>query len=222
MNVYDIMKTCILIAGGCCQVTTMFKSLVIALAASVVAASKGKYECSDVVSGSLQTVNYNSTQAPMIVGVNATKSGEYLTSFLVTKPLEVVFEQCMRSTGQEGVSTVYYRLVAQKNRDLCVTHTPDKRDIDRLLRLEKCEGSTKKGRQTQEFDVIYGKRMKGENATVVAHERNGTDVRTFPFSMLYETNVTRDGKEVTLDVNGLGSTRTGTELLQIGNPKEEK
>ena len=200
----------------------MFKSLVIALATTAVAASKGKYECRDVVSGSLQTVDYNSTQAPMIVGVDASKSDKYLTSFNVTKPLKVVFEECTRPTGQDGVLEVYNRLVVQKDRNLCVTHTPDKRDFGRLLQLEKCEGSTKKGRKTQDFDVIYGKSMKDQNATVVAHEKDGMDVHTFPFPMTYLKNVTRDGKKERLDVIGMGPKRIMTELLQIGNPKEGK
>ena len=200
----------------------MFKSLVIALATTAVAASKGKYECRDVVSGSLQTVDYNSTQAPMIVGVDASKSDKYLTSFNVTKPLKVVFEECTRPTGQEGVSTVYYRLLSQKDRDLCVTHTPDKQDIGRLLQLEKCEGSTKKGRKTQEFSVIHGKRMKGQNATVVAYESGEKGVRTFPFPIIIAKNVTRDGKKEMLEISGMGATLSTTELLQIGNPKEEK
>ena len=183
-------------------------------AAAVVVAKNTTYECSPVVSGTLQSWFFNSTGEPAIVGANATKSGEYLKVTMVTEPLEVVFERCEHQVKHQNWSAlVSNRVTLKKNKELCVAHERAGFSDDRKLLLAHCAKNDEE-RRKQEFHLLYGKGMKGRNATLMAYypDRNGSV--TLPFLNLF----TKSRHDTNSTVAGM--TSLGMELLQIGNPKE--
>lgn len=200
----------------------MLKSTVTAVlaAAAVVAGKNYSIECSPVVSGPLQLFNFNSTNPPSIVGVNATKSGAHLATSFVKKPLDVAYEEC---TEKQGNTTLFStRVVAKENKELCLKHERGPGRNFRLLVLDECK-KHEKDNSTKElnFHAVYGKGMKGQNATLVALHSEGEYEPAWglPFVQIYPHFHDLDSdKNVTTDVVGI-STMSNV-LLQIGNATE--
>lgn len=191
----------------------MLKSVIASVlcAAVAVAAWKEKHECTPLYSGQLQMWAFNLTEAPIALGVNATKSGEYVTPANVKEPLDVVFEDCLyyRRASNYTVETPYRRLSLDKQGDLCVSHRTDK--SKGKLYLERCADDVDGAREKQHFELYYGVSMKGQNATLYANSRSKQDGYVYPFvAVLQETN-----KEIA-EMTAEGFF---TRALQIGNPK---
>mgnify|MGYP007016337291 CR=1 FL=1 len=183
------------------------------VAAAVVAAKNTTYECSPVVSGTLQSWFFNSTGVPTIVGANATKSGEYLKETMVTEPLEVVFERCEHQLKHQNATALVSNRVTLKNKDLCVAHERAGISDDRKLLLAECAQNDEE-RRKQEFHLLYGKGMKGQNATLMVYHPGRNGSVTLPFLGIFAKSRHDTNSTVA------GMTSWGMELLQIGNPKE--
>ena len=159
---------------------------------------------------------------PAIVGVNATKSGEHLATSFVKKPLDVAYEECTEKHG--NATLLSSRVVAKENKKLCLKHESGPgRDL-RLLVLDECKKDKKDDTyMTKEFTfhAVYGKGMKGQNATLVALHSEGQYQPAWglPFVQIYPHFHDSDSdKNVTTDVVGI-STMSNV-LLQIGNATE--
>ena len=101
-----------------------------------------------------------------------------------------------------------------KNKELCVAHERAGISDGRELLLAECAQNDEK-RRKQEFHLLYGKGMRGQNATLVVYhpDRNGSV--TLPFLGLFAKSRNDTNSTVA------GMVSWGMELLQIGNPKED-
>ena len=192
----------------------MLKSVIASVlcAAVAVAASGHNVECTPVISGQLQLWEYNSTSSPMPLGVNSTKSGEYVTDVTGKghTPLDVVYESC-----SDGAYVAYTHVLLEKDRELCVARRNN--TTPKTLVLERCSNSNREVYKKQDFIAYYGAGLKGQNATLFSYAMGGNGGEYMsPFVGLVKANVTYEGKKELLPVVGMIGARA---VLQIGNPK---
>ena len=205
-----------------CASTMLLKSLAAALfsAAVLVSAKSGNVTqgCTPVISGPLQMWAFNGTEAPIPLGVNATKSGEYVTFGKFKHSLDVVFENCdrTRSVDQGVVTTAYTRVTLKNDNDWCLTHNAAKKNSTGQLVLEHCTKDADENRKTQEFFVFYGKGMKNQNATLVASKSDKHYIGSLPFA----TRALAKGN-INITLMSSGSVMGYASVLQIGNPHDE-
>ena len=201
----------------------MFNSVFAAVlsAAVLVTAKNTTFTCTPVVSGKLQSWSFNGTDALLPMGVNATKSGEFV-SVNVTHPSDVVYERCaVDKDSQVIVGPTSYAHVALKNdKDWCVTHNAGKtKKAAGLLVLERCSTDPNEVGKTQEFGLVYGANMRHQNATLIAQFNTGNCTGSLPVIANFRDG-TQSRKDTPDMVAGMISVTNGASLLQIGNPKE--
>ena len=200
----------------------MLKSVIasVVCAAAAVAAAKEKPECRPTISGTLQMWGFNNTATPELLGVNATKSGEYVgvQGEGVKEPLEVVLEDCSYSTKNGNVTLYhgYKHLATKKQKDLCVTHRADK--VLRQLVLEHCTDDVHEASKKQDFSLYYGKGLKEQNATLFASTTEGMRTMIHPFVVLQQLGGQEKPDKIIVSM----TTAADPDVLQIGNPKVHK
>jgi len=204
----------------------MLKSVIaaVACAAALVSAKHNvTHYCNPIVSGTLQRFSYNITGGIIPLGVNATKAGELVTRDTKHHPV-VVFESCAKVKAIESgaMTTPYSKLSLKEHKGLCVSHNGSSKNHTGELTLQDCEKDVEKVRESQEWNLVYGTEMKGQNATLIAMSTKDEDIHALPLVDQYlpvgahghgpPYNITRMTASSTV---GYGS------LLQIVDPKKE-
>lgn len=203
----------------------MLKSVIAAVAsAAVLVSAKDNVtqECNPVVSGKLQWFSFNVTGGFVPLGVNASKAGEYVSRDATHFP-EVVFESCQKMKMLKGgvMATPYTKLSLKEHKGLCVTHHGSSKNHTGEVTVEKCAKGEKVDKKDQEWGLVYGKEMEGQNATLLArfteHERVQVLPMVEPFLPVDEHG---HGPSFNITRMTVGSAVGYGTLLQIANPKK--
>ena len=208
-----------------CASTMLLKSLAAALfsAAVLVSAKSGNVTqgCTPVVSGQLQSWSFNTTLGPTPLGVNATKSGAYVTDGNFKHNIHVVYETCSRTRAVDhgAISAPYTRVSLKNDSKWCLTHNAAKKNVSGQLVLEHCSDDVEDAQKTQEFGIFYGKGMKGQNATLSAYKSQKNCFGSLPFVEKYIP--AENPINITRMTTGGSMGAMYASVLQIGNPHDE-